>query len=157
MNWSQILVQEADFNLSEQYELLREKAGDPGAIVTFSGLVRELYEPGDNGAERIKTLTLEHYPGMTEKSLADIAEQAAERWPLLATSIIHRVGELEPGAQIVFVGTASSHRQAAFDSAQFIMDYLKSNAPFWKKQRTDVGSDWVQSRESDNKAIKRWQ
>lgn len=157
MNWSQILVQEAEFNLSEQYELLRRKAGDPGAIVTFSGLVRELYEPGESEAGRIRTLTLEHYPGMTEKCLADIATQAAERWPLLAISIIHRVGELEPGAQIVFVGTASSHRHAAFNSAQFIMDYLKSNAPFWKKQRTDAGSDWVQSRESDSNAIKRWQ
>lgn len=157
MNWSQILVQEADFSLSEQYELLREKAGDPGAIVTFCGLVRELYDPTAGGEERIQTLTLEHYPGMTEKSLEDIATQAAERWPLLATSIIHRVGELTPGDQIVFVGTASSHRQAAFDAAQFIMDYLKSKAPFWKKQVTEEGSDWVQSRDSDSAAIKRWQ
>lgn len=160
MSWSQITVQESDFNLSEQYELLRQKAGDAGAIVLFTGLVREVYsmEP-DRKCQpaTVQGLTLEHYPGMTEKCLQEIAQKANSRWPLLATRIIHRIGMLVPSDQIVLVGTASAHRSAAFDAAQFLMDYLKTRAPFWKKQQTLKGSHWVESRQSDSDTIKRWQ
>ena len=160
MNWSEVTVQQPDFDLPEQYRLLRQKAGDAGAIVTFTGLVKEFYASElsrESDPVRLQSLTLEHYPGMTEKCLHDIAQQAADRWPLLATRIIHRVGRLLPGDQIVFVGTASAHRRAAFESAQFIMDYLKSTAPFWKKQLTGKGSQWVESRQSDAQAIEHWQ
>ncbi|MEQ8313869.1 MAG: molybdopterin synthase catalytic subunit MoaE [Gammaproteobacteria bacterium] len=156
-----ISVQQQAFDLAAEYVALRERAGDAGAIVTFTGLVREIYNPQvqDGVAEEspIQSLFLEHYPGMTEKCLQDILEQAAGKWPLLAARIIHRVGKLNPGEEIVFVGTASAHRQAAFDAAQFMMDYLKSNAPFWKKQSTADGTHWVDSRQSDADAIKRWQ
>jgi len=150
----EIAVQQSDFDLSKEYESVREVAGDPGAIVTFTGLVREFYT--EDSTDSIQTLTLEHYPGMTEKSLLSIAEQADEKWPLLAIRIVHRVGDLKPGDQIVLVATASAHRHAAFEAAQFMMDYLKSNAPFWKKQKTDKSTDWVQARQTDADAIKRW-
>lgn len=150
----EISVQSEDFNVGQEYELLRTKAGDAGAVTTFSGLVREYYD--SRASDSIKSLTLEHYPGMTEKSLADIAEKAQEQWPLLAIKIIHRVGKLLPGEQIVLVATASSHRQAAFDAAQYIMDYLKSHAPFWKKQETAQSSEWVEARVSDAEALERW-
>ncbi len=149
-----ITVQESDFDLSVEYAGVRKIAGDSGAIVTFTGLVREFYT--EDSADAIRTLTLEHYPGMTEKSLAEIARQADEKWPLLAIRIVHRVGELKPGDQIVLVATASAHRYAAFKAAQFMMDYLKSKAPFWKKQKTDKSTDWVQARQTDADAIKRW-
>ena len=154
-----ITIQTEDFDVGAEYQLLRKLAGDSGAIVTFTGLVREIYEPAAVNAsgERIQSLTLEHYPGMTEKCLEDIAAKAHTQWPLLATRIVHRVGQLQPNDQIVLVATASSHRHAAFDGAQFMMDYLKSNAPFWKKQQTQSGADWVASRDSDAQAIKRWQ
>jgi molybdopterin synthase catalytic subunit len=158
---SDISVQPQAFDLATEYAALRERAGDAGAIVTFTGLVREIYNPKvqDQATEEspIQSLFLEHYPGMTEKCLQDILEQAAKKWPLLAVRIIHRIGKLKPGEEIVFVGAASAHRHAAFDAAQFMMDYLKSNAPFWKKQSTAAGTHWVDSRESDADAIKRWQ
>jgi molybdopterin synthase catalytic subunit len=154
-----ISIQTEDFDLAREYEGLRQDAGDPGAIVTFTGLVREIYdanaEPGPEN--RILSLTLEHYPGMTEKSLQQILDNARQRWDLLACRIIHRVGKLQPHEQIVFVGAASSHRQHAFEAASYLMDYLKSTAPFWKKQETPVDSHWVQARESDAEAIARWQ
>jgi len=149
-----ISIQQADFEISQEYSQLRQSAGDAGAIVTFTGLVREMYQTG--ASDKTETLTLEHYPGMTEKCLEDIVAQANSRWQLLATRVIHRVGELQAGDQIVFVGTASAHRQHAFESAQFIMDYLKSEAPFWKKQKTSDDSHWVESRGSDAEAIARW-
>ncbi len=152
-----ILVQEQDFDLAQVYQSLRQQAGDPGAIVTFTGLVREIYDQDADASNPVTGLFLEHYPGMTEKCLEDIARQARDRWPLQALCIIHRVGELRPGDQIVLVGTASSHRHAAFEAAQFMMDYLKSKAPFWKKQRGKTGSEWVASRDSDSEAIARWQ
>lgn len=160
MSATRISVQTGPFDLATEYEALREQAGDAGAIVTFTGLVREIYDPAnDSGGEggAVQSLFLEHYPGMTEKCLQDILEQARQQWPLLAATIIHRVGELLPGDQIVMVGTASAHRHAAFESAQFMMDYLKSKAPFWKKQSTGQGTRWVESRQSDADAIKRWQ
>lgn len=151
-----IKVQQQDFDLALEYEALRHDAGDPGAIVTFTGLVRELYDSNSSVEESVSSLFLEHYPGMTERSLQDIVAQANERWPLLATRLIHRVGELKPGDQIVLVGTASAHRHAAFESAQFIMDYLKSHAPFWKKQKSTESTRWVESRDSDQNAVDRW-
>lgn len=150
-----IAVQTDDFDVGQEYASLRTLAGDAGAIVTFTGLVRELYVA--DSSDKIEFLTLEHYPGMTEKCLADIEAQARSRWQLLATRIIHRIGRLNAGEQIVFVGTASSHRQHAFDAAQFIMDYLKSEAAFWKKQTTAKESQWVDARETDSAAIARWQ
>ena len=151
-----ISVQEQDFNIGLEHENLRVRAGDPGAIVTFSGLVREIYDTSESASDVVSGLFLEHYPGMTERCLEDIVKQAAKRWPLLAARIIHRVGELGPKEQIVFVGTASAHRHAAFESAMFIMDYLKSQAPFWKKQKSEDGSQWIVSRASDAATIKKW-
>lgn len=160
-----ISIQTEDFSLDEEYRKLRELAGDAGAIVTFTGLVREIYDSSKeqqgkqklDREDKINFLYLEHYPGMTEKSLQQISDQATEKWPLLACRIIHRVGKLTAREQIVFVGTASAHRQDAFDSAQFMMDYLKSNAPFWKKQSSESGSAWIESRQSDTDALNRWQ
>lgn len=150
-----ISVQTEDFDLALEYQQLRQRAGDAGAIVTFTGLVRELHD--SNSADAIQTLTLEHYPGMTETSLQNILAAAEARWSLLATRIIHRVGTLSPQEQIVLVGTASRHREDAFAAAQFLMDYLKSDAPFWKKQKTRAGSHWVQARDADARAKQRWQ
>lgn len=145
-------VQTQDFDLAGEYSALRERAENPGAVVVFSGLVREIHDT--NGEQ---SLTLEHYPGMTEKALEQIARQATERWPLSVCRIIHRVGTLLPGDQIVLVATASTHRDAAFDGARFIMDYLKTSAPFWKKQLSGDKSHWVQSRLSDYEAAERWE
>jgi molybdopterin synthase catalytic subunit len=147
-----ISIQTEDFDLGREYQQLRQLAGDAGAVVTFTGLVREW----DKQDEKIESLTLEHYPGMTEKSLQKIVDQANERWELKAIRVIHRVGRLEAAEQIVLVGTASAHRQAAFSAAEFIMDYLKSHAPFWKKQQSSAGSHWVEQRSSDADALNRW-
>ncbi len=151
-----ISIQNEDFSLGDEYAAIRRRAGDAGAIVTFTGLVREVYGDGST-AGAVQSLTLEHYPGMTEKCLKDIQHKAEQRWPLLATRIIHRVGELTSCDQIVLVATASAHRHAAFESAQFIMDYLKSEAPFWKKQKSEQGSSWIKSRDTDKAALDRWQ
>ena len=154
-----ISVQSEDFSLEQEYQKLRTEAGDAGAIVTFTGIVRKLYDgSGDtSGTAETDTLYLEHYPGMTETSLANIVSAAEKKWTLLAVRVIHRVGELKPKEQIVFVGTASGHRQDAFDAAQFIMDFLKSRAPFWKKQSAGKDSHWVDARVSDAEALARWQ
>ncbi|MEX0963024.1 MAG: molybdenum cofactor biosynthesis protein MoaE [Pseudohongiellaceae bacterium] len=154
-----ISIQTEDFSLADEYAAIRRQAGDAGAIVTFTGLVRESYRDSAQGASEgaVQSLFLEHYPGMTEKCLNEIQQQACEKWPLLASRIIHRVGELQSHDQIVFVATASHHRQAAFEAAEFMMDYLKSRAPFWKKQVTDAASSWIESRASDQAAIERWQ
>lgn len=146
-------VQPQDFDLAAEYALIRDIAINPGAITIFSGLVRELQDSATTG----QSLTLEHYPGMTEKALQGIAERAADRWPLSVCRIIHRVGTLLPGDQIVLVATASKHREAAFDAAHFIMDYLKTSAPFWKKQATAEQEYWVESRDADYQAADRWQ
>ncbi len=154
-----ISLQNEDFELAQEYAALRERAGDAGAIVTFTGLVRELYDMADPDQQQneVQSLYLEHYPGMTEKCLHEIQTRAEQRWPLLATRIIHRIGKLNSKEQIVFVATASVHRHAAFESAQFIMDYLKSKAPFWKKQKTGKDSNWVESRQTDKTALNRWE
>ncbi|MGF1832650.1 molybdopterin synthase catalytic subunit MoaE [Photobacterium sanguinicancri] len=145
-----ISVQEADFSVAEEYERLAQGTS-AGAVVTFIGKVRD-FNQGDD----VTGLSLEHYPGMTEKSLEKIVEQANERWPLIATRVIHRVGDLELGDQIVFVGVSSAHRGAAFQACEFIMDYLKTQAPFWKKERTAEATRWVDARDTDTSAADRW-
>ena len=122
-----------------------------GAVVGFVGYVRD-YNEGDP----VSGMWLEHYPGMTEKALTGIVEQAQTRWPLLDVQVLHRVGQLEPGEPIVFVGVASAHRQAAFEANAFIMDYLKTRAPFWKREATPDGERWVDARDSDEVALSRW-
>ena len=151
----EVSVQHIDFDLAAEYAALRERADNAGAICTFTGLVREFYQAQQTD-EKVLSLYLEHYPGMTEKALQDIVVQAQQRWRLLACRVIHRVGELHAGDQIVFVGVASAHRGDAFDAAEFIMDYLKTRAPFWKKQNTEHGADWIESRQSDAEAAARW-
>ncbi|ELR65038.1 Molybdenum cofactor biosynthesis protein MoaE [Photobacterium marinum] len=145
-----ISVQFEDFSVADEYAKLAEGT-DAGAVVTFIGKVRDF-----NQGDSVTGLSLEHYPGMTEKSLAEIVEQARERWPLLKTRVIHRVGDLELGDQIVFVGVTSAHRGAAFEACEFIMDYLKTQAPFWKKEQTPEESRWVDARETDTTAADRW-
>lgn len=165
-----ICVQREDFDIAEQYRALREEGVNAGGIATFTGLVREFYqsevykseqvsEAGEirqTGEPRVESLTLEHYPGMTESALKDIVAQACARWDVLAYRVIHRVGELHAGDQIVYVGVASTHRGDAFAAAEFIMDYLKTSAPFWKKQNTTAGSEWIESRAADHVARDRW-
>ena len=137
-------------------------AGQVGAVVTFVGLVRDYRQsPEDVSAAEpnrigVQTLTLEHYPGMTEKSIKKIVEQACERWPLLATHVIHRVGELKASEQIVMVAVASGHRGAAFAAAEFIMDYLKTDAVFWKKEQGEQGARWIESTAEDHQRQQQW-
>jgi molybdopterin synthase catalytic subunit len=146
-----VRVQREDFDLGAELSALRADRTDIGALVSFTGLVRD----HATGTE-IDGLTLEHYPGMTEKALAKIEAEAQARWPLQASLIIHRFGPMAPGEQIMMVATASPHRQAAFEAAEFLMDYLKSRAPFWKKESTPKGGQWVDARESDENALARW-
>jgi len=145
-----VAVQADDFCLASEYDALRRQASC-GAVVTFTGLVRELSDIALYG------MTLEHYPGMTERALYEIGQQAQQRWQLGAVRIIHRVGTLKPNAQIVMVGIASAHRAAAFAACEFIMDYLKNRAPFWKKEHTSQGDYWVATKESDKLALARWE
>lgn len=146
-----IQVQETDFDVSAELKRLSAHDRTIGALVSFVGLVRDI-----NEGESVSAMTLEHYPGMTEKALSEIAQEAQQRWPLQGITIIHRVGELLPSDQIVLVITASRHRHAAFESADFLMDFLKSKAPFWKKENTADGARWVDARESDEVALARW-
>jgi len=146
-----IKVQTEDFNQQVEYDRLRQDSST-GAVVTFTGLVRDI-----NQGEQISALTLEHYPAMTEKALTSIVEQAKTRWSLINTTVIHRVGELQLLDQIVFVGIASLHRGDAFAACEFIMDFLKTQAPFWKKETNSQGeSYWVDARESDQSALNKW-
>ncbi len=147
-----IRVQQADFDGQREYQALRQDCPAIGAIVTFVGLMRDFNE-GDS----VSSLYLEHYAGMTEKVLQDICQQARERWQLQQIRIIHRVGALEPSDQIVFVGVSSRHRGDAFGACEFIMDFLKTQAPFWKREDTAQGSRWVEARQSDDEASRRWQ
>ncbi|CAM3547931.1 molybdopterin synthase catalytic subunit MoaE [Parendozoicomonas haliclonae] len=146
-----ISVQTADFDVAREYDALRENSGT-GAVVMFSGLVRDM-----NLGDTVGGLYLEHYPGMTEKSLQAIVDEACERWPIDAWRVIHRVGQLDIKDQIVFVGMASAHRQAAFEACEFLMDYLKTRAPFWKREQTTEGERWIEARDSDSEAADRWQ
>lgn len=148
-----VRVQTDDFNIQDEVKRLTQSRTDIGAIVSFIGLVRDF-----NDAPLLESMTLEHYPGMTKSALVDIKLQATNRWNLLGSTIIHRVGVLKPSDQIVLVLTASAHRQDAFDSASFIMDYLKTQAPFWKKEALlDGTSQWVDARASDDAALAKWQ
>jgi molybdopterin synthase catalytic subunit len=146
-----IRVQHEDFDLGAELAALTRGKSGIGGLASFVGLVRDVA-----GSERIEAMTLEHYPGMTERQLAEIEAEAHRRWPLDAVLIIHRVGRLLPGEQIVLVATASAHRQAAFESCQFLIDWLKTKAPFWKLEETPAGRRWVDAQASDDAAAGRW-
>ena len=147
-----IRIQHEDFDVGA--EIGRLRAGNPkiGAVASFIGLVRDLNEGAD-----VAAMTLEHYPGMTEKALEAIVAQAKQRWDVYDVLVIHRVGELEPTDQIVLVVVAGAHRGEAFAACEFVMDYLKTEAPFWKKESTPDGDRWVDARESDDAARARWE
>ena len=151
MTQSLIRVQENDFDISAEIAALRK--GDPrvGAVVSFLGTVRDL-----NDGSQIQEMSLEHYPGMTEKALEEIVSQAKSRWDIYQTLVIHRVGPLLPEDQIVLVAVTSAHRGEAFAACEFIMDYLKTAAPFWKKEQTPEGGRWVDARVTDETAMARW-
>ena len=151
MSNSSIRIQENDFDLSAEIAALRK--GDPrvGAVVSFLGTVRDM-----NDGSQVKGMTLEHYPGMTEKALQEILDQAKARWDIYQTLVIHRVGPLLPEDQIVLVAVTSAHRGEAFAASEFIMDYLKTAAPFWKKEDTPEGARWVDARVTDEAAMARW-
>ena len=146
-----IRVQREDFDLGAEVAALTRGNHEIGGLAVFVGLVRDRV-----GEENLGAMTLEHYPGMTEKALARIEEEANRRWPLEASLVIHRVGRLEPGEQIVLVAVASAHRQAAFEACQFVIDWLKTKAPFWKQEETASGPKWVEARAGDDEAAKRW-
>ena len=146
-----VRVQEADFDTGRELDRLTAGRTDVGAVASFTGLVR-----ASNDGSDVSAMTLEHYPGMTERALEDICRAAHARWDLLDTLVIHRVGRLVPGDRIVLVGVTSAHRGEAFAACEFIMDYLKTRAPFWKKEATPQGERWVESRESDDAAARRW-
>jgi molybdopterin synthase catalytic subunit len=147
-----VRVQREDFDAGAEVKALTAGRTDIGAVVTFTGVVRR-----ENAADALEAMTLEHYPGMTEAELQRVEGEAARRWPLQASLVVHRVGRLVPGDNIVLVVTASAHRQAAFDAAAFLMDYLKTRAPFWKKETAVDGTEtWVEAREADEAAAERW-
>ena len=144
-----IAVQPAPFDIGAETSAFAAKAAGAGAIVTFTGLVR------DNGG-KIAAMEIEHYPGMTEKAIAAIAAEAAVRWSLVDVLVIHRYGALQPGEAIMMVASAAPHRADAFAAAEYLMDYLKSRAPFWKKETTADGAEWVSAKDADEVALKRW-
>ncbi len=146
-----VSVQSRDFDIGSEIEGLTASDRNIGAVVSFTGLVREM-----TGQGAISAMELEHYPGMTERALTEIAEKANARWPLQGIRIIHRFGRLDPGDRIVLVLTASPHRKAAFEAAEFLMDYLKTRAPFWKKEDGPEGAKWVDARDDDDSAAARW-
>ncbi|WP_299235383.1 molybdopterin synthase catalytic subunit MoaE [uncultured Halomonas sp.] len=147
-----IRVQEAPFDAGTEQQTLLAGRTDIGAVVSFTGLVRDFNEHPE-----VSALTLEHYPGMTESALEAIVEEARGRWSLDAVTVIHRVGRLAPGDPIVLVVVASAHRRAAFEACDFIMDYLKTRAPFWKKEHSGDGDYWVSERDSDHLDARRWE
>jgi molybdopterin synthase catalytic subunit len=146
-----VSVQEADFDVGAEIAALTANDPRAGAVASFIGLVRDV-----NDGDGVSEMTLEHYPGMTEKALLKIIEQALERWDLYRVRVIHRVGRLLPCDRIVFVGVSSAHRGEAFAACEFIMDYLKTQAPFWKREVTPSGARWVDARETDDSAASRW-
>ena len=147
-----VRLQREDFDIGAEVAALTQGRTDIGAVATFTGICR-----AENEAQRIEAMTLEHYPGMAEAEIARHVEQAQVRWPLLGVTVIHRYGRLVPGENVVLVVTASSHREAAFAAAEFLMDYLKTRAPFWKKEERAGGADWVEARRADDTAAKRWE
>jgi molybdopterin synthase catalytic subunit len=146
-----VRVQQAPFDAGREIAALTGGRRDVGAVATFVGLVRDL-----NEGARVSRMSLEHYPGMTERALEEICAEAARRWDLLDMRVVHRVGPLEPGDAIVLVAVSSAHRGDAFAACEFIMDYLKTRAPFWKKEVTPEGERWVEARASDDEAASRW-
>ena len=146
-----IRIQQADFDVAQEIAVLTKGRTDIGAVVTFSGICR-----GSENGEPIAALTLEHYPGMAEAEIGRHADEALSRWPLQGLTIVHRFGRIAPGENIVLVVTASSHRQAAFEAAEFLMDYLKTNAPFWKREENARGTSWVEAKSHDDAAAARW-
>jgi molybdopterin synthase catalytic subunit len=146
-----IRIQTADFDIAREIAALTASRTDIGAVVTFSGICR-----GTEGGDATTALTLEHYPGMAEAEITRHAEQAMTRWPLTGITIVHRVGRIVPGENIMVVLTASAHRQAAFQAAEFLMDYLKAHAPFWKREETAEGAGWVAAKTDDDEAAARW-
>jgi molybdopterin synthase catalytic subunit len=146
-----VRVQTGDFDISAEIAAMRRGNPKVGAVASFIGVVRDLNE-GDHVAE----MTLEHYPGMTERALEKMVAEARSRWDIYDALVIHRVGTLKPGDQIVLVVVTGSHRGKAFQACEFLMDYLKTRAPFWKKERTPAGARWVEARESDDAAADRW-
>jgi molybdopterin synthase catalytic subunit len=150
-----IAVQTADIDLAFEFAALRAVSAQVGGIATFLGVMRDINDVGGDTAQ-VNTLTLEHYPAMTENSLRDIAGSAKIRFDLQGVRVVHRVGTFAPTDAIVWVGVAASHRQAAFDGCAYVMDYLKTQAPFWKKETTPQGARWVDARDSDLAAQQRW-
>ncbi|PHZ83771.1 molybdopterin synthase catalytic subunit MoaE [Paremcibacter congregatus] len=146
-----VLVQSDDFDIAAEINELTQGRTDVGAVVSFTGLVRDFH-----GDQKINQMTLEHFPGMAEKQLKTICVQAGKRWPLQGGTVIHRYGPLYPGDQIVLVVILSAHREAAFEAAEFIMDWLKTDAPFWKKEQTSTGARWVNAKESDTEKSEKW-
>jgi molybdopterin synthase catalytic subunit len=146
-----IRIQEADFDIAREISALTQGRTDIGAVVSFSGICR-----GSEGGEAIAALTLEHYPGMAEAEIGRHVETAMSRWPLTGLTVIHRVGRIVPGENIVLVLATSAHRQAAFAAAEFLMDYLKANAPFWKREESAAGTNWIEAQHHDEAAAARW-
>jgi molybdopterin synthase catalytic subunit len=146
-----IRVQREDFDVGAEIAALTRGQTGIGGVASFIGLMRDVA-----GGETVRAMTLEHYPGMTERELTRIEQEARQRWPLIASLVIHRYGRLEPGDRIVLVATASAHRAAAFESCEFLMDYLKTKAPFWKQEETPDGPRWVAAEASDDAAASRW-
>jgi molybdopterin synthase catalytic subunit len=147
-----IRIQDADFDVNREIAALTTSRTDIGAVVTFSGICRG----GEGAGDATTALTLEHYPGMAEAEIARHADEAMNRWPLTGVTIVHRVGRILPGENIMVVLTASAHRQAAFQAAEFLMDYLKAHAPFWKREETAGGSSWIAAKTDDDDAAARW-
>ena len=145
-----IAVQETSFDLGAEANAFAAGVAGCGAVVTFTGIVRDVAQ-GD-----LDVMEIEHYPGMTEKAISKIAEEAKSRWSLGDVLVIHRYGRLAPGEQIMMVATAARHRKDAFEAAEYLMDYLKSRAPFWKKEFTSDGAEWVESKDEDEDALRRW-
>ena len=145
-----ILIQEHPFDLGQEAQNFADRQNNAGAIVTFTGIVR------DTSARDLQTLAIEHYPAMTEKAISDIAQRAIDRWSLQDALVLHRYGNLALGEGIMMVATAAAHRSDAFAAADFLMDYLKSRAPFWKKEVTASGANWVEAKDSDEQALRRW-
>ena len=150
-----IRVQREDFDTGREIDRLAAGDHSIGGVASFVGLVRDILGPG-GGPTQVSALTLEHYPAMTEKKLAEIEAEANRRWPLSASLIIHRYGRLEPGERIVLVATASPHREAALAACHFLIDWLKTDAPFWKSEETPQGERWVAARAADHEATRRW-
>ena len=152
MSLSQVRIQTEDFDLGAEVAALRAANPKIGAVVTFVGVVRDL-----NEGATVAELELEHYPGMTEQSIGAVIERARERWPTFGALVVHRVGPLKPLDQIVLVAATAAHRGEAFAACEFIIDYLKTEAPFWKKEQTPEGARWVDARVSDDAALAKWQ